>query len=347
MKIAIATVQVPFVRGGAEILVELLKANLISRGHQVEIISIPFKWYPPSAIIDSILMARLMDLSESNGVAIDLVIGTKFPSYYVNHENKVLWLLHQHREAYELWNTDLGGLHPWENSDEVRKLIINCDNKFIPKAKKVYTISQTVTDRLKKFNGIKSKVLYHPPALSEVLKPCEYDSYIFYPSRINRIKRQALLVQALKYCKSAVHVVIVGSGENDALEELNRIIEKDGTADKVTILGRISDEELIRLYSNCLGVYFGPYEEDYGYITLEAFFSGKAVITHHDSGGPLEFVSESNGYVMKPDPRAIAEAMDELYYNKQLAREKGQNGLRLMHEMKISWDYVVEALVKV
>lgn len=346
MRIAIATVQVPFVRGGAEILVEQLKLNLIKHGHQAEIIALPFKHYPPNTLIDSILMTRLMDLSESNGETIDLVIGTKFPAYCVEHTNKVLWMLHQHREAYELWNTDLGGLHPMKNGFEAKKLIINCDNKYLPEAKKIFTISKTVTDRLLKYNGIKSKVLYHPPALYESFKSHEYGNYLFCPSRINRIKRQSLLVQALKYCKSTVRVVIAGSGEGDTIEELHKIIERDGTADRVTIMDRISDEQMIQLYADSLGVYFGPYQEDYGYITLEAFFSKKAVITHHDSGGPLEFVNESNGYVTEPDPRSIAEAMDELYYNKRLAQEKGENGLQLMYDMKISWDSVIEALVR-
>ena len=347
MKIAIASVQVPFVRGGGEIIAEQLKINLLKHGHDAEIVTIPFKWYPIEALVDSILLARLVDLNETNGEKIDRVIALKFPAYYIQHSNKVLWLLHQHRQAYDLWNTDFGDMHSMPHGNEARKLIIGCDNKFISEAKKAYTISRTDSERLSKFNGIKAQALYHPPAHYEILKPGESGNYIFYPSRINKIKRQALLVQALKYCKSSVQVVIAGSGENDALEELLRIIERDRVADKVTILGRISDEELVRLYSDCLGVYFGPYDEDYGYITLEAFFSGKAVITHHDSGGPLEFVDESNGYVTEPEPRAIAEAMDNLYYNKQLAIEKGQNGLRLMHEMNINWDHVIEALVNV
>ncbi|KLU59395.1 D-inositol 3-phosphate glycosyltransferase [Peptococcaceae bacterium CEB3] len=347
LKIAIATAQVPFVRGGAEIHAEMLKDNLIKRGYEAEIVTIPFKWYPEQALADSIFIARMVDLAEANGEKIDLMIGMKFPAYLIEHERKVLWLLHQHRTAYELWNTEFGDLHHMQHGDDVRRLIIGCDNKFIPRSRRVYTNSLTVAKRLLKYNGIKAQALYHPPILYEQLRSGEYGDYIFYPSRINKLKRQYLLVRALKYCKSPAHVVIAGSGENDSVEELLRIAEQDGLSSRLTLLGRVSDEELIRWYADALGVYFGPYEEDYGYITLEAFFSGKPVITHVDSGGPLEFVNENNGYITEPNPEAIAEAIDNLYFDKRMARQKGQNGLRLMRDLNINWDHVIESLVSV
>ena len=46
MKVGIATVQVPFLRGGAELLAEGLCCKIKQFGHDAEIISMPFKWYP-------------------------------------------------------------------------------------------------------------------------------------------------------------------------------------------------------------------------------------------------------------------------------------------------------------
>src|SRR5215218_7753942 len=108
MRILITTVQVPFIRGGAEILAEGLRDALRSEGHQPEIVAIPFKWYPPERILDHMLAGRLLDLTETSGVCVDRVIGLKFPAYLVNHPNKVIWLLHQHRTAYELWDSPMG-----------------------------------------------------------------------------------------------------------------------------------------------------------------------------------------------------------------------------------------------
>ena len=67
MKIAIATVQVPFVTGGAEILTGMLKEELLKRGHQADIVTIPFKWYPNESLLNSMMLGRLIYLSELGG----------------------------------------------------------------------------------------------------------------------------------------------------------------------------------------------------------------------------------------------------------------------------------------
>lgn len=345
MKIAILNVHVPFIRGGAEVLAESLQEELIERGHEVDIIKLPFKWYPSESIMDCIMVARTIDVREVNGQKIDLVIALKFPAYYVKHENKVLWICHQHRQAYELWDTEHGDLRNMKYGDVVREKIISCDNKFIPEAKKVFSISHTVTERLLKYNNIKALVLYPPPNNIKKFKFGNFEDFIFYPSRIDDIKRQFLLVSALKYCTTPVRIILSGNGDKAVIDKLKSIAKKDKTTDRIEIKGFITEDEKIDLYSRSLGVYFGPYQEDYGYVTLEAFFSGKPVITHFDSGGPLEFVNNDNGFVVEPDPQSIAKAMDYLYTNKELAKELGENGFKLMNKLEISWDYVIGRLI--
>jgi glycosyltransferase involved in cell wall biosynthesis len=346
LKIAIATVQVPFIKGGAEIHARMLRDELVKRGHEADIITIPFKWYPPETIIDCMMMARMVDLTEVNGQKIDLVIAMKFPAYYIEHQNKILWILHQHRQAYELWNTPYGDLDKMNLGVDVRRIIMDCDNKFIPKAKKIFTNSATVADRLLHYNNINAEPLYHPPDNSDAFFSSDFGDYIFYPSRIDKIKRQILLVSALKYCESPVRVILAGSNNPRALSEIMSVVAKDGISERVEFMGFISDKQKISLYSNCLGVYSGPYQEDYGYVTLEAFLSEKPVITHPDSGGPLEFVNKNTGFVVDPRPEAIAKKMDELFYDKDLAKKLGKNGRRLMEKLNINWDYVVERLLK-
>src|SRR5258707_5569399 len=111
MRVVIATAQVPFIRGGAEVLADGLGCALRSQGHEAEIVAIPFKWYPPERILEHMLACRLLDLSESAGTPVDRVIALKFPSYLVTHSCKVLWLLHQHRQAYDLWEHAMADLH--------------------------------------------------------------------------------------------------------------------------------------------------------------------------------------------------------------------------------------------
>lgn len=347
MKIAIATVQVPFITGGAEILTEMLKKELIKRGHQAEIVTIPFKWYPTEQLENSMLMGRMMDLSEVNGEKIDRVIAMKFPAYYIKHDHKVMWLMHQHRQAYDLWKTEYGDLHKFPGGNQVRQLITACDNQYISEASRIFTIAKTTSDRLKKYNGIDSDVLYHPPLNYECLHSDAYGDYVFYPSRIDTIKRQRLLVEAMKYTETPVKAVIAGGGSENEISYIKKIIKENSLENKVMLTGFISEEDKIRYYANSLGVYFGAYNEDYGYITLEGFFSEKPVIVHKDSGGPLEFVEDGfNGYVIDNDPNSIAKKIDYLYENKDEAARLGKNGRQSLIDKHMDWDYVISQLLE-
>ncbi len=347
MKIAIAMVQVPFTKGGAEIHAEMLRDELKKRGHQADIVTIPFKWYPTSSLLDCMLMGRTMDLTEVNGEKIDRVIAMKFPAFYVKHDNKILWLLHQHRQAYDLWGTKYGDLHDLPDGEFIRNIIMKHDNKYISEAKAVYTNAQNTANRLMKFNGIKAEALYHPPLNYEKMHCDEYGDFVFYASRIDPMKRQRLMVEAARYTKTDVKFVIAGSGSKNELDYIDKIIKNSKLQSKVKMAGFISEEEKLSYYAKCLCVYFGAYDEDYGYITLESFFSRKPVIVHKDSGGPLEFVvDDENGYIIDDDAKLLAKKIDELYLDRKKAKIMGEKGYQSLLAKHINWDYVIEKLLQ-
>ncbi len=347
MRIAIATVQVPFTRGGAEILTDSLRAELKKRGHIADVVSMPFKWYPEESLLSSMMMGRMIDLEESSGERIDKVIAMKFPAYYLKHDRKVLWLMHQHRSAYDLWGSQYGDIDSWENGIRVREFLRQCDKRYIMEYSKRYTIAQNTSDRLMKYSGIDSTVLYHPPMNSEKLHKGEFGDYVFYPSRINSIKRQRSLVEAAKYFKTEAKVIIAGNGEKGEIDYINGFIEENKLHDRVKLVGFISEEEKIEYYANCMAVYFGAYDEDYGYITLEGFFSEKPVIVHKDAGGPLEFVEDGkNGFVIDQNPIEIAKKIDYLFEHKDEAEKLGKYGRESLKKKNMSWDYVIEHLLE-
>lgn len=347
MRIAIALVQVPFITGGAEIHAQMLRDELRKRGHEAEIVTIPFKWYPNDTLRDCMKMGELMDLTSVNGRPIDIVIAMKFPAYYLKHEHKVIWLLHQHRQAYDLWGTEYGDIHKTSDGEEMRRLIMEKDREHLLDAKAIFTNAQNTANRLKQYNGIDSVALYHPPLSYEKLHCEDYGDYFFYVSRLGSIKRQHMLINAAKYVKSDAKMIIAGSGSDRQQEKIINLIKENHLENKVKFVGRITDEEKISYYANCLGVYFGAYDEDYGYITLEGFFSKKPVIVHKDAGGPLEFVEDGvNGYIVDTTPQAVAEKIDQLYYDKQLAKRLGEQGYQKLTEMNMNWDYVIEQLIK-
>ncbi len=345
-RIIIVNTQIPFIRGGAEIQAENLQKALTKNGNIVEMVRIPFIWYPPEKISQQIRACRLLNLSETYGKNIDLLIGLKFPSYYVRHPNKVLWIIHQHRRTYDLWDTEYCDIHDKIKGQKIRDLITQTDNKFLSEARKIFTISKNVSNRLKKFNNLDSTPLYPPVKNIGDFFSAGSGEYIFFPSRISRIKRQELAIESMKHVRSNVKLIIAGWPDSEHnIVRFNKLIEEFHLNDKVEILQNITEEEKINLYANSLAVLFIPYDEDYGYITLEAMYSRKPVITCKDSGGPLEFVEDNiTGYIREPDPHEIADAIDSLYLDKEKARKMGLAGYEKIISMDISWDRVVETL---
>lgn len=346
MRIVIANTHVPFITGGAEVVADGLKQTLIEAGHYVEIVRIPFKWYPPEIIPEHILACRLLDLTESCGEGIDLFIGLKFPAYYIKHPNKVLWICHQHRPVYDLWDTSYRDIPGGPLGLYIKNTITQSDNNFLREARKIFTISKNVSSRLKKFNNLDSEHLYPPVSNQKDYHCNNAKDYIYYISRIGGLKRQELAVESMKYVKSKARLIIAGSPDSEYnIARLNKLIREYHLNSKVKILPNVSDEEKINLYANCLAVLFSPYDEDYGYITLEAMYSKKPVITCKDSGGPLEFVEDNiTGYIREPAPQEIADVIDRLYLDREKAKKLGEAGYEKIISMDISWKRVVETL---
>jgi glycosyltransferase involved in cell wall biosynthesis len=349
MRILILTIQVPFVFGGAEIHARSLQDALVCAGHATETVSIPFKWYPPERMLDAMLACRLLDLTESNGRAIDLVIGLKFPAYLIPHPNKVLWILHQHRQAYELYDDHaLSDMVYYGNGREVRDAIRRADTELIPEARAVFTNSRQVSLRLKQYCGLESTPLYHPPNNAQVFRCEPAENYFFFPSRINASKRQHLAIEALALTRGEFGLILCGESEDDGyLQGLHHLVAKAGLGSRVQFLGRVSEKEKVELYARCLGVIYPPVDEDYGYVTLEAMLAQKPVLTCADSGGPLEFVVNwETGVVIEPEAANLADAMRRLAEDPAFAAALGRAGRQAYLARNVSWENVVETLLE-
>lgn len=347
MRILIATVHVPFIRGGAEVHAEGLRDALRAAGHETEIVAVPFKWYPPERIPDHMLACRLLDLTEVMGTPVDLMIGLRFPAYLIPHPNKVLWILHQFRTAYELWDHQLGDLIYSPNGVEVRDAIRQADRHFIGQARLVYANSANVAARLKYFCDIESTPLYHPPPNADQFRKGEAEDYLFFPSRLCLPKRQSLVLEALAYARKPVRVKFAGTADQPAYQdELKSLARKLRVQNRVEWLGQITEEEKRELYSRSLAVIYPPIDEDYGYVTLEAMLASKPLLVCSDSGGPLEFVThEKTGLISEPRAASLAKALDRIWEDRTTAKSWGEAGRALYDRMEITWDHVVRKLL--
>jgi len=334
--------QTPFVHGGAEILVRQLAGALRAGGYETDIVSIPFRDHPRDELMAHLAAWRLIDVSESLGRPVDLAIATKFPSYFVRHPAKVAWLVHQHRAAYELCGTPFGNFEHTDLDVGVRKQIVELDTKMLGECAGLFSIARTVSARLQHYNGLVATPLYHPPKLADRLQRGPYGDYMLTVTRLEKVKRVDLAIEAFRHVDAPLRLLIAGDGS--MRDDLEARIVHAGLAARVQLLGRVSDEELIQLYAGARGLLFTPFDEDYGYVTLEAFLSHKPVVTTTDAGGPLEFVIDDvNGCIASPSPEDIAAAVNRLAADAALAARLGGAGYD--RARTITWDGVVERLV--
>jgi glycosyltransferase involved in cell wall biosynthesis len=338
MTILVCRPQVPFVRGGAELVADELVDELRLRGHEVETVAIPFKWYPGTRVLDQAFLWRLLDLTEANGRPIDRVIATKFPAYCVRHPNKVAWVLHQFRQAYDYDRTELGQFSESPEDRATRAAVERLDRVALGEARHVFATSQNVAERLRRSTGIEATLLPHPPQALPY-RTDEPEEYVLSVNRLDRAKRIDLLIEAAKI-EPSLRVVVTGEGpDRERLERL--AAEVNG---RIVFTGRVDDERLADLYARCLAVYYAPIDEDFGMVPYEAFLSSKPVLTTTDAGGPLEIVRDgTTGVVVAPEPAELARACAYLAAHGDEARAWGRAGKAVAE--RVTWDGCIDALL--
>ncbi len=338
MRVAVCAPQVPFVRGGAELMADDLVGALRSRDHEVELVTIPFKWYPGSRVLDQAFLWRLVDLTESDGRPIDRVIATKFPAYCVRHPNKVAWVLHQFRQAYDYDRTELGQFSESPEDRATRRAVERLDSVALGEARRVFATSRNVAERLQRFNGVVAQVLPHPPQTLRY-RTADAEGFVLSVNRLDRAKRIDLLIEAAKV-EPSLRVVIAGDGPDR--ERLERLAH--GLNGQVEFAGRVGDDQLTDLYARCLAVYYAPLDEDFGMVPYEAFLSSKPVLTTTDAGGPLEVVDDRRtGLVVAPEPSALANGAAYLGAHPEEASAWGVAG-KVVAE-RVTWDACLDALL--
>jgi glycosyltransferase involved in cell wall biosynthesis/GT2 family glycosyltransferase len=317
--------------GGAERLYHGLLKALLEAGCDARIVSVPGDESTFEHIIDNYDYCRELDLS-----GFDLVISTKTPTFAINHPRHVLWLVHTARVFYDMFEENFPGAG--RELKEQRALIQKMDTELINGIPVRFTIGSEVSQRMMQYNGVDSSVI-HPPLADNPFRQGPTGDYFFVPGRLHPWKRLDLLIEAVKLSQLPLKLKIAGTGEaEDALKAL-------AAGDtRIEFLGRISDEELVSLYADALAVPFVPQREDYGYITIEAFSSGKPVVTCSDSGEPAQLVVDGvNGIVCEPNSRALCTALEHLHQDPKQAARLGAEGKRIVDQM--TWQGVVQELL--
>jgi glycosyltransferase involved in cell wall biosynthesis len=336
MRVAVCRPQVPFVRGGVEIFTDRLVEELRVRGFEAEIISLPWEPWPNDRLAASTMMWRLIELGVDMQMPPDVVITTKFPSYLIKHPNKVVWLVHQLRQAYEFHGTEFGQFSESPEDRSIRQGIHDLDRLSFGEARRLFATSRNVAERLHRSTGFVAEVLPHPP--QELAYRCDrYGDFILCVGRLDASKRVDLLLNAAALDPS-LEVVVAGDGpDRSRLEGL--------ASGNVRFAGHVSEQELADLYATCRAVFYAPIDEDFGMVPYEAFRAAKPVVTTSDSGGPLEVVEDGrNGKVVEPDPESVAAALRGLLAEETTARSLGVAGQAVA--AAVTWDNAIAKLLE-
>jgi glycosyltransferase involved in cell wall biosynthesis len=345
-RLAVVTSGQPFGTGGhLEIATGLVRA-LRDAGHEADLVLTPQNRFGRQGA--AYLSTWLMDVGVAqDGRRIDQVITLRYPAYALRHDAQVCWLTHRMREYYDLWDAFSASLTPIQRPKELirRRLIHAADRYFLTRhVRRLFVISGVIRERLARWGGLAPTVL-HPPPPPRPYRCEGYGDYIFAVSRLTPLKRLDLLIRALaEPAANGVRCVIAGDGEEAS--NLQALVRDRGLDARVSLIGSIDAEQLVGHLARCRAVCFPARQEDYGFVTVEAFASRKPVVVCTDSGGPLELVRDGvEGRVVEPTPAALAEALASLAGDESAARRMGEAGWRAASEL--TWPRVVEQLVMV
>ena len=281
--------------------------------------------------------------------AADRIICFRPQAHIIPHPHKIVWFIHHLRAFYDLWESPYRGVPDDAKHRGFRDALHAVDNAGLREAKAIFTNSKVVSDRLTRYNGLGSEVLYPPLFQPERFYCAEFSDEIVYICRVEHHKRQHLLVEAMRHTRTPVRLRLSGlSGGVDYSANLLQRTAELNLSDRVILENRwISEEEKVVQLANCLAAAYLPFDEDsYGYPSLEASHASKPILTTNDSGGVLELVQDGvNGYVSEASPKALADAMDRLYLDREKTKQLGQNAREMLGTLNISWPYVLQKLL--
>jgi len=342
-RIAVVTSSPPMAEGGHLVIARELAGALRDSGHDASIVVTPQNRFGRQA--SAYVATWLTDVSSSEGKPIDQVISLRYPSYAVRHPRHVCWLNHTMREYYDLWDRFSAHLSPQGRVKErVRRTLIHAADRYLL-TRNVTTLfmqSRTIQQRLAMWPELRSTVLY-PPAPRRAYRCDRYTGPFLFISRLTPLKRADLVLRALAVADKLATLEIVGDGEERTA--LATLASDLGVADRVVFAGRLSDDETLDRLARCRAVVFPPRQEDYGFVTVEAFAARKPVITCRDSGGPAELVRDGvNGFVCEATPEALAAAMTTLTGDGALAERLGSAAFET--GSALTWPETIKQLVQ-
>jgi glycosyltransferase involved in cell wall biosynthesis len=149
---------------------------------------------------------------------------------------------------------------------------------------------------------------------------------VLFVGRLARYKGVPYLLEAMK--KVSGQLLIVGRGELEG--QLKRQVERGNLSRKVHFLGELEEREILPFFHAC-DLFVLPSitrNEAFGVVQLEAMACHKPVVsTDLQTGVPYVNQNGLTGFVVPPkDPRALAEALNQVLEDEELRARMGIEG---------------------
>lgn len=213
-------------------------------------------------------------------------------------------------------------------------------------ARKVVTVSEFSKKEICKYYHVdKDNVSVVYNAVSESFRPLhqtERNSYFLAVSSMNYRKNFIYILEA--FCKYQEQggkecLYIIGDLKNASFKEID--LSKYTSNPKIQFLGRVSDEDLIRYYSNAVAFVYPSFYEGFGIPPLEAQTCGCPAICAKASCLP-EVFGDSVLYCDPYDSDSLVSAFKKVVSDKDLRKTLQERGK--MNTSKYSWEKSAEKL---
>jgi glycosyltransferase involved in cell wall biosynthesis len=240
-------------------------------------------------------------------IKVDLAISHSFLMSYYCYRKKIPYIIFMHHPPNFLypkitreWINHPKRFFAWLGGKLMEKWLKNLDKKCVKNAKLIFANSGYTKKRINQIYKIDATVIYPPKNESFRILNIKKKNFIYAHGRVIPDKKFEYVIEAMKHIPNK-KLVISGSIEKNYEKKLKNLIKKLRLQNRIKILGRISEKNLIKLYNEAKVFVLTAPHEDFGIVPVEAISCGTPVIAWNDGAGPTETIIENvNGFLAKP-----------------------------------------------
>jgi glycosyltransferase involved in cell wall biosynthesis len=192
------------------------------------------------------------------------------------------------------------------------------DQRSVSNIDTIIANSKNVQERIRKVYDRDADVIYPPVDMSR-FHTTGYEDFWLSVNRIYPEKRIEFQLDAFRNLPEEKLVIAGGFALGDHANQYAKKLHQQ-ISPNVTMVGEVTEQELINLYATCKGLICTAMDEDFGLTPLEAMASGKPVVAV-DEGGFRETVTPQTGVLVEPFQVNIVNAIKTLNRNTESYRE--------------------------